>query len=103
MHANGGIESERGDIPECYPQQFAIFPEASISCSGNSFVAETSQAEGIGLSTVNLFALTAVSKVPYNGGKQQVQTSVSTAWVCVSSIHGSPCMDMSIERCAESG
>ena len=31
MHANGGIESERRDIPERYPQQLAIFPEASIS------------------------------------------------------------------------
>lgn len=31
MHANGGVVSERGDIPERYPQQLAIFPEASVS------------------------------------------------------------------------
>ena len=35
-----------------------------------------SQAEGSGLRTVHLFAQTPVSRVLYNGGKQQVQTSV---------------------------
>ncbi len=37
---------------------------------------ESSQAEGSGLRIVHLFALTPVSRVPYNGGKQQIQTSV---------------------------
>ena len=97
MHPNGGIESERGDIPKRYPQQLAIFPAASIS-----HVQAAAWSWGlVRLRGVHLFALAPISWGPYNRGKQQIQTLVLVHCLGLCHIHTG--VAKTTQGCAESG